>query len=163
MMENNNKKYFNNSLSCIDEEQSTYTKDADQIILGKRGRPSKKIQNEPGNIAETLLGNYLSKIDENVKVQKLVVKRNSYESCEKDNIKKIKDKKKIKPVYFDDILMETLTITGKVNNKKNIFHVRRKDLLYVMNDKILTRFNPLPFVPVSDMLIKIERDLKDDE
>lgn len=49
MMENNNKKYFNNSVSCIDEEFSTYTKEADQIILGKRGRPSKKIKNEPNN------------------------------------------------------------------------------------------------------------------
>lgn len=55
---------------------------------------------------------------------------------DKDKDKKYKDKKKIKPVYFDDILMETLTITAKVKNKKNIFHVRRKNLLYFLNNKI---------------------------
>lgn len=73
----------------------------------------------------------------------------------------MKDKKKIKPVYFDDILMETLTITGKVKCEKNIFHVRRRDLLYLMNNKVMTRFNLLPFVSVSDMLIKIDYSEKD--
>lgn len=67
---------------------------------------------------------------------------------EREKDKRLKDKKKIKPVYFDDILMETLTITSKVLNKKNIFHVRRKNIVHTLNNKIQTRYGVMPFANV---------------
>lgn len=108
--------------------------------MGKRGRPSKKKNaNTEKKIAEKVIGNYLSKKEESIKTPKMVFNHSSLDVFEKDTEKRFKDKKKIKPVYFDDILMETLTITAKVNSKKNIFHVRRKNLVYILNGKVNTR------------------------
>lgn len=68
MMENNQKKYFNNNnnSSIVEDDYSLTNKDTDQIILGKRGRPSKRLDKSV-NIVDKVMGSYLSKIQGNIK------------------------------------------------------------------------------------------------
>jgi hypothetical protein len=59
---------------------SVGSKDAEHIILGKRGRPSKKgIASTEKKIAETVLGNYFNKKEESIKFQKVIYNRNNME------------------------------------------------------------------------------------
>lgn len=87
----------------------------------------------------------------------MIVKRSSFEMpLSKTREKRYKEKKKIKPVYFDDILMETLNITRKVLNKKEIFQLRRNHLVFFLNDQLTTRENNLPFVPFDQIFVKLD-------
>ena len=161
MMENNQKKYFNNSFP--DDEVISANIDCDDIVLGKRGRPSKKVKNGQTSLSETVVGSYLTKFEDKTKIKKSVIKRSNIQLVDKQkSTKKIKEKKKIKPVYFDDILMETLNITKKVFNNKNIFHIHRKSIFFILNDRIWTRKEELPFAPQEEVFIKLDINSEED-
>ena len=50
---------------------------------------------------------------------------------------KPKEKRKIKTVYFDDILMETLNITRKIQRKKNIFKLARRCVFEAIDGRLM--------------------------
>lgn len=158
MMENNHKKYFN-SKSQDEEEILSRNIENDQIRLGKRGRPAKKSNSKQEMLADTVVGSYLNTFEATANTKKIVVKRSDVDIPEKESKEtKNKEKKKIKPVYFDDILMETLTITEKVRNKKQIFSVKRADIVIVLNNEPVTRPSSIPFLPVKNIYIELETE-----
>lgn len=158
MMENNHRKQFNNKIS-ENEDIISRNIDNDTIQLGKRGRPAKKTYTKNESLAETVVGSYLNKMEMIPNVKKVEVKRSEFDFPEKDSKDmKNKEKKKIKSVYFDDILMEMMTITQKVKNKKQIFIVKRSDLVFVMNNEPVTRTSPIPFLPVKNVFIELETE-----
>lgn len=57
---------------------------------------------------------------------KKILNRN-YFILSKNSVKssRSKDKKKMRPIQFDDILMEILNVNKRILNKKNIFHLKR--------------------------------------
>ena len=56
---------------------------------------------------------------------------------ERSKESKQKEKRNVKPVYFDDILMETLKISQKVETNKNVFRVTRKSVFEKVNERII--------------------------
>ena len=150
MMENNIKKYM---CSKNNEEDLVYKNlDSNEIVLGKRGRPSKNSISNSCALAETVVGTFLNKFEELEKhrPKKVAIKRSHCDFQEKETKEhKVKDKKKTKSVYFDDILMETLNITDRVLNKKQIFNVKRNCIFFPLNNRIEIRDGSSPFVSPS--------------
>lgn len=147
MMENNYKKYLN--IKVKDEELTCKKLESEEITLGKRGRPSKISTASSFCLAETVVETFLNKFEEmdQKALQKPIKRQNQIETFEKETKeKKHKDKKKIKPIFFDDILLETLNITDRVKRKESLFSVKRNCIFYQINGKIDTREGLQPFI-----------------
>lgn len=158
MMENNYKKYLSaaqllspngSSSKCKEEEDTSRNFDSKDIVLGKRGRPSKSHSLAPHSFVETVVGSYLNKMEDSDKVclRKMMVRRRQVDLPDKDvRETKLREKKKMKPVYFDDILMETLNITEKVSKRHPVFYIRRSSTFFELNGLLECREGMTEFV-----------------
>lgn len=85
-----------------------------------------------------------------------MVKRSILELPERETRShKAKEKKKIKPVFFDDILMETLNVTERVHCKRMVYSVRRKCTFLKLNGTIQARDNNVHFVSIVDVEVRL--------
>lgn len=168
MMENNYKKYLvsadcpslHASPNRAKEEDLSPNFDSKDIVLGKRGRPSKMSLITPHSFAEAMRGTYLTQVEDPDRVyirKNAPPKKQSIFPQREMRESRFREKKKIKPVYFDDILMETLNITEKVGKCFPIFFVKRTDIFLELNGVLESREGLGVFVEVRRANIIFEK------
>lgn len=168
MMENNYKKYLvsaecpsaNVSLNCAKEEDCAPNLESKEIVLGKRGRPSKLSLVTPHSFAEAMAGAYLTHAEDPEKVcvrKSAPRKKQSIFLDHEFKESRIREKKKIKPIYFDDILMETLNITERVDKHSPIFCIKRTETLFELNDAVESREGLQRFVGAKNFKVMVEK------
>lgn len=163
MMESNFKKAIGAKLK--EEIVQVKKVESEEITLGKRGRPSKISSASSFCLAETVVETFLHKFEEmdTRSLHKLVKRQRPEESFDRDlRERRQKEKKKIKPIYFDDILLETLSITDRVERRETVFAVRRNCTFFVMNGRVESREGSQRFVEPDCIKVRLEAS-EDDE